>query len=322
MVFRSRVGSPERPHGPARVRDAARMGVRGWPEVFRGSDAVAAGLVTWGCLRGPRYVRLLPDVYAAAGGPPDLALRSRAAAVLVGEGGVLSGYSAAEVLGANCAPKTAPAEVTLLRGRLRPQPGLLVHRDRMAPGELWDVDGWRVTSPVRTAWDLARRLDLVEGVVAVDRLANVHRFCPDLLLHYLVHYRGARGNDRVPEVLARASRYSGSPMETRLRLLLVEAGLPRPQVQWVVQDLEARTAVWLDLAYPHALIGIEYEGGAHTTPEGVLRDAGRYTRLVDRGWRIYRYTKYELRDRPRRIVEEIRRGLARANGTPSLRGAP
>jgi very-short-patch-repair endonuclease len=294
------------------------MGVRGWPEVFRGSEAVAAGLVTWGRLRGPRFVRLFPDIYAAAGDrPPDLKLRSRAAALLVEGRGVASGYSAAELLGASCGPAGAPAEVTLFRGRQRAHPGLLVHRDRVAPGELARVGGHRVTGPMRTAWDLARRLDLVEGVVAVDRLANVHRFNPDLLLNFLVHYRGARGNERVTEVLAHAARYSGSPMESRLRMLLAGAGLPRPRVQWVVPDPVARTAVWLDLAYPEAMIGIEYEGEEHTTPEGVLRDAGRYTRLVDQGWRIYRYTKYEIYGEQQRIVDQITRGLARSNGTPS-----
>lgn len=289
------------------------------PEVFRGSTAVAAGLVTWGRLRGPRFVRLFPDVYAVStGAPPTLALRSRAAALLVQDRGVLSGYSAAELLGASCGPFHAPAEVTLLRGRQRAHPGLLVHRDALAPRETWRVDGVVVTSPLRTAYDLVRRLDDVEGVVALDRLANTKRFAPDLLLNFAVHYPHARGNRRVAEALARAVRYSGSPMETRLRLLLVDAGLPRPQVQWVVQDPEARTCVWLDLAYPEAMIGIEYEGEQHTTPEGVLRDAGRYTRLVARGWRVHRYTKYEIRDEPRRIVDEISRGLAGVNGTASL----
>ncbi len=113
---------------------------------------------------------------------------------------------------------------------------------------------------MRTAYDLARQPDPVEAVVAVDRLANVRRFDPDLLLNFAVHYRGARGNDRVAAVLAAASPYSCSPMETRLRLVIVNGGLPRPRVQWAVQDLESRTAVWLDLAYPELGIGIEYEG--------------------------------------------------------------
>ena len=65
-------------------------------------------------------------------------------------------------------------------------------------------------------------------MVAVDRLANVHRFSPDLLLHF---------------------------METRLRMLIRQAGLPKPEVQWVVQDEQTRTAVWLDLAWPDEMIG-------------------------------------------------------------------
>ena len=93
------------------------------------------------------------------------------------------------------------------------------------------MGGLRCTSPLRTAYDLARRPDRVEAVVAVDGLANTHRFHPDLLLHFAVHYRGARGNDRVPDVLAAASPYAGSPMETRLRLVIINGGLPRPRVQ-------------------------------------------------------------------------------------------
>jgi hypothetical protein len=122
-------------------------------------------------------------------------------------------------------------------------------------------------------------------------------------------------------VLAETTPYACSPMETRLRLLIVDAGLPRPQVQWVVQDGPARTAVWLDLAWPELKIGIEYEGEIHATPERVLRDTGRYTRLVDRDWRIYRYTKYEFYGDRERIVDQLTRarqraGDARSDGGP------
>lgn len=118
-------------------------------------------------------------------------------------------------------------------------------------------------------------------------------------------------------VLTAASPYACSPMETRLRLVLVQAGLPRPRVQWVVQDPAARTAVWLDLAYPEHRVGIEYEGEVHADPGRVLRDIGRTTRLVDKGWRIYRYTKFEVYGDPTRIVAEVTRALARARETSS-----
>jgi very-short-patch-repair endonuclease len=189
--------------------------------------------------------------------------------------------------------------------------GLLVHRTALYPGEIKEVNGLRVTSPVRTAYDLARRGDLVERVVAVDRLANVHRFSPDLLLHFTARYRRARGNDLIPYVLAYADRRACSPMETRLRMLIVQAGLPTPEVQWVVQDEHARTAVWLDLAWPDEMIGVEYEGEGHIDPDQVLRDIGRYTGLVDKGWRIYRYTKREILRRPGLIVAQLTRALER-----------
>lgn len=113
---------------------------------FRGSAAVAAGLVTKRALRGPRFVRLLPDTYVAARAkPPDLALRSHAAYRYVEGRGVLAGYSAAELLDASCGPLDASAEIVVVGGPQRGHPGLLVHRDRIAPGEIVQVDGVRTT---------------------------------------------------------------------------------------------------------------------------------------------------------------------------------
>ena len=187
--------------------------------------------------------------------------------------------------------------------------GFSVRRGLIAPGEIVTVGGVRCTSPLRTAYDLGRRVDPVEAVVAVDRLSNVHRFNPDLLLHFTARYRGARSTDGLIRALVDACPYACSPMETRLRLLLVDAGLPPPRVQWVVQDPVARTAVWLDLAYPRHRVGIEYDGREHADPDRVLLDIGRSTRLVDKGWRIYRYTKREIRSERDRIVDEVRRAV-------------
>lgn len=289
------------------------MTVPGWPVAFRGSRAVAAGLVSRDRLRGPRFVRLLPDVYCRANAdPPDLLLRSLAAYRLVENRGVLSGYSAAALLGAGCAPRPdVPAEVTVPGGGLRSHPALVIHRDRLMVDEVTRVRDVACTTPVRTAFDLARRPDGDEAVVAVDRLANRHRFHPDQLLGLCARYRGHRGVARVPGAVARASPYAGSPMETRLRLLIVAAGLPCPQVQWVVQDPATRTAFWLDLAWPELMIGVEYEGEPHTEPARVLRDIARSTRLVDLGWRVYRYTKLDVYREPRRIVAELSRARAR-----------
>jgi Protein of unknown function (DUF559) len=191
----------------------------------------------------------------------------------------------------------------------RSRPGLLVHRDRLQRFEVQECRGMSVTTPLRTAYDLARRLDLVEAVVAVDALANRGPFDPVEVLRLAEQYPGARGRAQLPRVVELAARHSGSPMETRLRLVLMLRGLPRPEVQYPVLDDRRRRAVWLDLAYPAQRIGIEYEGIDHTRPDGVLRDIGRYTWLVDEGWRMYRFTKYEVYGEPDEVAATIRRAL-------------
>ena len=282
--------------------------VPGWPVAFRGSQAVAAGLVTPDRLRGPRFRRLLPDVYTpTTAEPPGLLLRSLAAYRLVDGRGVLSGHSAAALLGADCAPRPDTPPITVPGGGLRQHAGLVVHRDRLLSGEVTSVRDVACTTPLRTAFDLARGPDRDEAVVAVDRLANRHHFHPALLVDLAARYRGHRGVARIPGVVALASPYCGSPMETRLRLLIIGAGLPPPCVQWVVQDVATRTVFWLDLAWPELKIGIEYEGEPHTERGRVLRDIARHTRLVDLGWRIYRYPKLDMYGEPGRIVAELTR---------------
>lgn len=87
-------------------------------------------------------------------------------------------------------------------GGQRAHPGLVVRRDRPAPGEIVEVDGIRATSPLRTTFDLGRRDDLLHAVVAVDALAHHRRSAPDLLLNFAVHHPRARGVTRLYEVLA------------------------------------------------------------------------------------------------------------------------
>ncbi|TCK22320.1 DUF559 domain-containing protein [Pseudonocardia endophytica] len=285
------------------------MTVPGWPDVFRGSDAIAAGLVTRGVLRGPRFRCLLPDTYASAGPEPNLLLLSHAAFRWSRGRGVLSGYSAAELLDASCAPHGAPAELTVGQDVLRSRDDVVVRHGELHPGEVTTVDGLRVTTALRTAFDLGRRLDLVESVVAVDTLARVHRFSPDLLLHFAIRYPHTRGVDRLLDTLYLSDRRSGSPPETRLRLVLVQAGLPRPVVQHPVLDDDRRRAVWLDLAYPRHMLGVEYDGRDHLDPDQVLRDIERHTRLAAAGWRVLRYTARDIRRDPDRIVREVASAL-------------
>jgi hypothetical protein len=260
---------------------------------FRGTEAVAAGLLTRARLYGPRYRRVYPDVYLPADLELDLATRSRAAYLLVRDrGGVLAGYAAAAVLGVDCAPDDAPAEV-LLATNSRPHPGLLIHRGTATGADLTVVGDLRVTSPLRTAWDLARRLPLVEAVVVVDALAgcvagSAGGFAPAELLARRAAEPGARGARRLAEVVALADPRAESPPETRLRVALVRAGLPRPEVQFPVLDEYGFELARADLAYPAAKLAIEYDGSTHFEPSRARRDRERDGELAGIGWQTLR----------------------------------
>ncbi|HEY0816017.1 MAG TPA: type IV toxin-antitoxin system AbiEi family antitoxin [Pseudonocardia sp.] len=225
---------------------------------FRGSVAVACGVVTRAVLRGPRFRRLLPDVYVRADVEVDLVVRSLGAAVLVGDRGVLGGYSAAELLGASCGQRTAPAEV-IVPGRRRAPPGLLVREEDVPVGERWRVDGTVVTSPVRTALDIACRGSLVEAVAGVDALAHRFGFPPQDVVRCAYQHPGRRGAARLPEVLRLTDPRADSPMETRIRPAIVLAGLPVPQLQYPVGPYR------LDMAYPDLMLAVEYDGREHLT---------------------------------------------------------
>ncbi|WP_037079433.1 endonuclease domain-containing protein [Pseudonocardia spinosispora] len=278
--------------------------------IFRGSEARAAGL-SWGVLRGPRYQRLMPDVYACASLTPDLALRSRAAYRWADGKGVLSGYSAAELLGAGCAPADAAAELVFWEAHADAPPGVIAQQVALAEDELLEFDGVELTTALRTAYDLARREPLAEAVVAVDSLARVGGFEPTDLLTFAERYPGYRHSLRLPQAVNLAEPASESPMESRLRVLLVLAGLPRPTVQHTVLDSAGRFIARVDLAYPRRSIAIEYDGADHFTQQQTIQDGHRATRLADAGWRVYRYYARDVYQRPARIVADIRRALSR-----------
>lgn len=279
---------------------------------FRGSEAVRDGLLTPATLRGPRYRRVFPDVYVAANTPADLVLRSRAAHLWLAGRGVLGGYSAAAVYAAPCAPAQAPVEVITPSLHRHAPPGLTVHQDSLADDEHRRYAGLRLTTPIRTAYDLGRRLPKVEAVVALDALAGRFGFRPDELLTLSARHPRARGRRALPEIVRLAEPLAGSPMETRLRLLLELAGLPRPAVEFGIPDRRAHIVAHVDLAYPDQRIAIEYEGEEHFTRERAMRDVYRYTRLADLGWRVYRYRSRDVFGEPQRIVAEVRRALGRA----------
>jgi very-short-patch-repair endonuclease len=284
-------------------------------EPFLGTEAIARGLLTRHQVYGRRYRRLFPDVYLSAGAATDLAARSRGAYLLVREtGGVMVGYSAAVLLGADCAPIGTPAEMRT-PGRVRAHPGLRADQARIDPIDIVERSGCRVTSPERTAWDLARRLPVPEAVVALDCLARLGEFAPVALLARRSREPGTRGCRRLDEVVRLADPRAESPPESRLRVALVRAGLPHPEVQYRINDGDGIVLARADLAYPAPKLAIEYDGANHYTRERGEGDRARDTELAVLGWHTLRIGRDGLAWLPQ-TVRQIADLLAQRTARP------
>lgn len=288
---------------------------------FVGSEAIAAGAVTCAALKGPGYRSPFRGIAVAADVPDSFALRCEAAFLVVRGTGALAGYSAAEMLGADCAPARTPAEVVLPERQRRARAGLIVHRDavpdeeilRDVPVRVRDRRGrWRTlpgrtvdtTSPVRTAFDLARREPRIEAVVALDALANHCRISPADVLALAARHPGVRGITRLPGLVALADGRAESPMETRIRLALLDGGLPLPELQFPLGRYR------LDLAYPAAMLAVEYDGEHHREPAQARYDLERQEYIAGRGWTVIRPAAREVLADPDVLADRVRHALA------------
>jgi very-short-patch-repair endonuclease len=103
-----------------------------------------------------------------------------------------------------------------------------------------------------------------------------------------------------------------SPRETRLRLLVLDSGLPEPEINYWIYDDRGRFLTESDLVYPREKVVLEYEGDHHRTDVKQWRkDIARRESLEDAGWRVIRVSADDLDLYPDRLITRIRRALAR-----------
>lgn len=122
----------------------------------------------------------------------------------------------------------------------------------------------------------------------------------------------ARGATRLQRVLDLVDGGAESPQETRLRLILVHGGLPRPQTQIAFRGLRVR----VDMGWRRWKVALEYDGIQHWTDRRQRAwDIDRLALLEEAGWRVIRVSAAML-ERPQVIVERVRAKL-RAAGCPA-----
>lgn len=287
------------------VRDCTVVTVPKFPDrPFRASEALASGAsrqqlrlaVADGVL-----AQVFRGVYVASELAGDLAVRAAAASLILPEHAVVSDHTAAWLHGIDTHEPGAldvppPLYVVSKGGADRSmRPGLVAGKRDLTEDEVCLVDGVPVTTPLRTAADLACLRGRSSALAVLDAFMREHGLTHDDYASMVARFRGRRGVRQFRELAPHATRLAESMGESWTRSRILDAGLPVPTPQvWV--DLAGFGRVRLDLAYPRLKIAVEYDGEPwHTSEEQRETDRKRRQALRAAGWIVIVVTKADLR---------------------------
>ncbi len=274
-------------------------------EPFIGSEAVANGDAVKSALRS-RYTKLFRDVYVLPGVELTPLVRVRAGWLWSRRRGIVAGISASAVHGAEWVDAAAPLE--LLHTNRNPLPGLRVHGDRIEDDESALINGVPVTTPARTALDLGCWYPTDDAVAAIDDLLRSSEVKVAEVEMLAERYTSRRGIQSARIAIGLADAGAQSPKETWLRLLLIRAGLPRPQTQIPVSDEFDDITYYLDMGWEDLKVAAEYDGEQHRKDRWQYTwDIRRRETLERLGWIVVRVV---AGDRSAEIISRVRAALA------------
>lgn len=277
---------------------------------FLGSAAVAAGLVRRKRLSGPSFRRVLHGVYVSRGVVIDHGVKCQAAALLLPKTHALSGVSAAWCYGVRLA-STAHAVIASTTGAVHVEGahGIRVHQTPLDPGDVRLREGLVLTTPVRAAWDIATLEPPDDAIAILDAMVRDRLLTANELRTRVALSGGLWRVTRVRQAVDLVDGRSESPPESRIRVAVIRAGLPRPIPQFEVR-VDGIFIARVDLAWPDAKVAVEYDGSHHADVLQMRRDRRRLNGLVHAGWTVIHATALDLAD-PTTLVEQIRAALRR-----------
>ncbi len=246
-----------------------------------------------------------------------LATRAEAALLLAGQPAVLSGATSLALHGISAA-ETADIHLTVpYERRVRSKPGLIVHQSDYRQYDVLEIDGLPTFSVDLALADFLCRGDKRTAFASVEEA--MRGLPPDHLQKLRDNVRdriadrsSRKGIHRALSMLALADGRAESPPESMLKLIVVEAGLPVPETQYVINDIDGRLLYVLDMAWPVRRVALEYDGfAAHE--ERQAADAERDRRMLGRGWITVRAVAAGLRD-PSRVLRELREAFRARSG--------
>lgn len=186
--------------------------------------------------------------------------------------------------------------------------GAVVHRLDLADCDVTEDDGVAVTTPLRTIQDLGRSLPLREAVALADSALR-RRSVKLRELQALAGRTRGRGAGRLGRAISLVNPLSESFLESACRILLTEAGLAPPQLQYEVRRRGLLIAR-VDLAWPERRLAVELDGFAfHADREQYRNDRRRLNALELAGWRVLRFSWEDVVANPSYVVATVTAAL-------------
>ena len=218
-------------------------------------------------------------------------------------GAAFSGQTAAWLHGLDVEPCN-PIEATVppdagVSGRAH-----IALRRSVLNGDVVNARGMPATSVTRTIADLCATLTLVEAVVIADAALHDRLTRLEELKSWAESNRRRHGIRTLRRLLDLVEPAAESPMESRLRMLLVLAGLPRPKAQVAIHDASDHFIGRVDLYYERHRLVIEYDGALHR--DSLTADLRRQNRLLAAGIQLLRFTAADVLGHPAAVVTQVR----------------
>lgn len=266
-------------------------------EIIIGTEAVAGKAVTRHELA--RWYRpVFPNVHAPTGRALTLYDRALGAWLWSKRRGIVTGVAASALHGAEWVGADVPIE--LIYDSARPPDGIVARNERVAQDEITVVQGVPVTTAARTAFDLGRYQRRGTALARLDALMRATTYSDEDVLLMAKQYRGARGVKMLKKLLPLVDGGAASPRESWLRLIYIDAGLPKPRTQIPIFDEFGTILRTVDMGWEDFKVVSEYDGDQHRTLRSQYVKDQRVIPQIERlGWFVSRVIK---EDRPPEII--------------------
>ena len=267
--------------------------------------------------------KLFHGVYATSDHEDDLRSRSEALQKVCSSEAVVARRAAAWLHGLDVLPPGHDiadwvVEVVVPRGTTPPRrSGCRSYASELLAEDVVAIGGVRATSTLRTALDCARYLPRLEAVAALDQFLRAAQVDVGELTMRALALAGRRNAAILRNHVRLSDPRSESPGESWVRVHLVDAGLPTPDLQIPVWGSDGQLLGILDMGYEKYKVGVEYDGEEfHSTHDDLRHDRRRRERIEARGWDLVVARKGDvLRDSPP-VVVATANALLRAGWLP------